>query len=103
MEFPIIEPVPAVGLISPSNIRMVVVFPEPFGPTNPQIVPSGTSNVAFSTAAISPYRLLRFSTAIAGVLMEIPSHKKHSIITELTMSNLEFHNEQASLGLSTYQ
>jgi len=56
-------------------MRIVVVLPDPFGPTKPQIVPSGTSKVAFSTAAISPYRLLRLLTAIAGVLMEIPSHK----------------------------
>jgi hypothetical protein len=29
------ETEPALGLIIPSNMRMVVVLPEPFSPTNP--------------------------------------------------------------------
>ena len=70
-----IDPVPALGLIKPSNIRMVVVFPEPFGPTKPQIVPSGTSNVASFTASTSPYRLLRLLTEIAGEFIVVPSHR----------------------------
>ena len=65
MECPKISPVPPVGVISPRSIRIVVVLPEPFGPTKPQIVPSGTSNVAWDTAIRSPYLLLKSVTDIA--------------------------------------
>ena len=46
-------------------MRIVVVLPEPFGPTKPQIVPSGTSNEACETAMRSPYFLLKSVTEIA--------------------------------------
>ena len=49
-----ISPLPEVGSIKLNNIRIVVVLPEPLGPTKPQIVPSGTSKVAFFTATKSP-------------------------------------------------
>ena len=43
----------------------MVVLPEPFGPTKPQIVPRGTSKLAPFTATKSPYRLVRPETEIA--------------------------------------
>ena len=46
MSSPSTVPVPPVGVINPRSMRIVVVFPEPFGPTNPHTEPSGTSNVA---------------------------------------------------------
>ena len=55
---------------------MVVVFPEPFGPTKPQIVPSGTVKVALLSATKSPYRLLRLLTSIAVILIAEASHKE---------------------------
>ena len=39
-------PPPVVGEIKPSSILIVVVFPEPFGPTKPQMLPIGTSKLA---------------------------------------------------------
>src|SRR5712692_9456891 len=45
---------PAVGSISPHNIRNVVVLPAPSGPTSPKISPRATSMLSRSTAANSP-------------------------------------------------
>ena len=75
IELPMIEPLPSLGLIKPRSIRIVVVLPDPFGPTKPQIVPSGTSKLALFTAKTSPYRLLRLLTEIAGVFIVVPSHR----------------------------
>src|SRR4029079_11792716 len=52
---------PAVGRISPSRHRMVVVFPAPFGPRNPKTPPSGTSRSRPSTALVGGLRNLRYS------------------------------------------
>ncbi|GAA1612554.1 hypothetical protein GCM10009789_78500 [Kribbella sancticallisti] len=41
-------------MISPSNIRMVVVFPDPLGPRNPKTLPAGTSRSIASTATCPP-------------------------------------------------
>ena len=40
------------------TIRMVVVLPAPLAPTKPVIWPAGTSNVTWSTAVVSPNRLV---------------------------------------------
>src|SRR6478672_2427030 len=45
---------------------MVVDFPDPFGPRNPVTIPGCTKKLNPSTASLSPYRLLRFSTSIMG-------------------------------------
>src|SRR5664279_2581467 len=45
---------------------MVVDFPAPFGPRNPVTIPGRTTKFKPSTASLSPYRLLRFSTSIIG-------------------------------------
>jgi hypothetical protein len=50
-------------------MRIVVVLPAPFGPTNPQIVPSGTSKFACETANPDSYFLLRSFTDIAKEVM----------------------------------
>jgi hypothetical protein len=47
---------------------MVVVFPDPFGPTKPQTVPSGTSKVACERALRPPYTLERSFTEIAVLI-----------------------------------
>src|SRR5450756_1517617 len=39
---------------TPMIIRMLVVLPAPFAPTNPAIVPSATRNPTWSTATLSP-------------------------------------------------
>jgi hypothetical protein len=47
---------PAVGLARPRMSRMVVVFPDPFGPRNPVTTPGFTVNDRSFTATVSPYR-----------------------------------------------
>ena len=44
-------------------MRIVVVLPAPFGPTNPTISPSGTENVTPSSATMSPNRRERSSSS----------------------------------------
>ena len=39
-------------------IRIVVVFPEPFGPSSPQMLPRGTSKSKPSTAVCLPKRFV---------------------------------------------
>src|SRR5690349_24940396 len=43
---------------TPMTIRMVVVLPAPLPPTKPVIRPAGTSNDTWSTAVLSPNRLV---------------------------------------------
>src|SRR6516165_12807139 len=46
---------------------MVVVLPAPFGPRNPVILPGSTVKDSWSTASLSPYRLVRpRASIIAG-------------------------------------
>ena len=41
---------PAVGVMNPASMRMVVVLPAPFGPRNPSTSPGFTWKVTASTA-----------------------------------------------------
>src|SRR5215212_2043362 len=50
-------------------MRMVVVFPEPEGPTTPTMAPVGTSRSSPETATKSSNRRVRPSARIAGSLM----------------------------------
>ena len=43
-----------VGDGAPTTVRMVVVFPAPFGPRNPNTSPASTSNDSDSTPTTSP-------------------------------------------------
>jgi hypothetical protein len=45
------------------NMRMVVVLPAPFGPSNPAIVPDGIENDILSTAVIPSYAFTIPSTS----------------------------------------
>ena len=54
---PLMTAFPDVGDRSVQRILIVVVFPAPFGPRNPNIVPSSTSKEISSTAAIVPESL----------------------------------------------
>ena len=63
--------VPAVGGRMPQSMRMVVVFPEPFGPRKPKISPCVTSNEIRSTATRDPKRFSRFLTRIALSLEKV--------------------------------
>src|SRR2546427_13088226 len=57
---------PAVGVISPSSIWIVVVLPAPFGPKRPRISPGWISNDTPSTAVNSPNRFVRPRTSTIG-------------------------------------
>src|SRR5580765_6701612 len=61
---PQIRIVPRVAGMIPARQRSVVVFPAPFGPTNPSTCPDSTVNESSFTATNSPYSLVRASTSI---------------------------------------
>ncbi len=56
---------PAVGVTSPSSIRMVVVLPEPFGPRKAVTVPGVTVKPRSVTASTVPKVLVRPRTSIS--------------------------------------
>ena len=58
---------PPVGLVKPTNILMVVVFPAPFGPRKPKTSPFSTSKLIPSTALILPQIFVSSSTCIAVI------------------------------------
>ena len=60
------ERCPLLGLASPSSIRSVVVFPAPFGPRKPVIVPGSSANDSESTASTEPNRFVNESATTAG-------------------------------------
>src|SRR5450759_2025738 len=62
MSCPATEPVPEVGVIMPQSMRMVVDFPEPLAPRNPNISPFFTQKVILLTAVKSPNFFSRFTT-----------------------------------------
>jgi hypothetical protein len=51
---PPIDTISPVGLVSPVKILMVVVFPAPFGPMNPNSSPCLTSKLRLSPALMEP-------------------------------------------------
>ena len=64
---------PAVAATSPSRQRIVVVFPDPFGPRNPNTPPSGTDRSSPCTATLGAFRHRRYSlrspsTSITAVM-----------------------------------
>src|SRR5205823_3223994 len=54
---------PPDGLISPSRIWIVVVFPAPLAPRTPTISPRGTVNDTSATATVPSNSLRRFRTS----------------------------------------
>ncbi len=61
---PEINAIPDVGKSNVQRMFMVVVFPAPFGPRKPKIVPSSTSKETSFTAVMAPNCFVRFSTLI---------------------------------------
>ena len=64
---------PAVAVTRPSRQRIVVVFPDPFGPRNPNTPPSGTARSSPCTATLGALRHRRYSlrspsTSITAVM-----------------------------------
>src|SRR5579872_6286040 len=61
---PNITTCPAVGRIKPSNIRIVVVLPEPLGPRKPKTSPCITSRCRSLTATSFPNALVNLLVLI---------------------------------------
>src|SRR6266568_8471554 len=57
---------PAVGRMRPTSIRIVVVFPAPFGPRKPKTSPWRSANEALATMVRSPMTFVRFVATSAG-------------------------------------
>ena len=68
---------PPLGGVSPRRIRIAVVLPEPFGPSRPQTVPSGTESERSSRATVDPKRLVMPSSWIRGADIR-PAHYRAS-------------------------
>lgn len=51
---------------------MVVVFPAPFGPRKPWMVPAFTLRLSLSTAVKRPYFLVRLTVSIAESILTRP-------------------------------
>ncbi|MNY36502.1 hypothetical protein D3C86_1709950 [compost metagenome] len=69
MLFPLMIISPCVMDINPTIMRMVVVFPAPLGPRNPNISPFGTSNVKLSMTVVRPIRLVTPRRLTMGSLL----------------------------------
>ena len=63
---------PLVGCASPSSIRSVVVFPAPFGPRNPVIVPGSSANDRSRRRARDPNRFVNDSATTASPTAPAP-------------------------------
>ena len=74
--YPATLPVPEVGGLRVVIIRMVVVLPEPLGPSRPSTEPVGTEKEMPSTAVKSPNLLTRFSASIAAGDDRVPEAGK---------------------------
>src|SRR3984957_10736872 len=64
-------------------MRMVVDFPEPFGPRKPVTCPGQTSKVRSFTAVVFPYRLMRPRASI----IESPRSVVGSDVSPITLRN----------------
>src|ERR1700676_4363259 len=58
--------VPAVGIMNPASMRIVVDLPAPFGPRNPTTSPRPTLKDTLSTAVKVPKRLVSPSISMSG-------------------------------------
>jgi hypothetical protein len=63
---PSINPVPAVGLVNPQSIRIVVVLPAPLAPRKPKIAPERIDVEILFTAFFFPNLFERFLSTISG-------------------------------------
>src|SRR5262252_5627124 len=68
---------PADGASRPMIKRIVVDFPEPFGPRKPVTVPGGMSKFRLSTASVPPYRLVSLRIEIMAPTLRTTVLRKH--------------------------
>src|SRR5262245_59122896 len=72
--------VPELGQRKQVNMRMVVVFPAPFGPRNPTISPFLTSKEMLSTARFREYLFVSSLTLIIRVsFLEVGLRNSHKL------------------------
>jgi hypothetical protein len=72
-----IQIVPWSAFSKPATQRKVVVFPQPDGPRNVTIFPSGMVASIPATAVTSPNRLMSFSIFTSGMSSNPPLSLKH--------------------------
>ena len=65
---PSTEAVPPVGRVCPVSILIIVVLPDPFGPSRPKSAPFSTERVTWSTACTSPYAFDKSCVSITRVI-----------------------------------
>src|ERR1700687_2960787 len=75
MSNPATVAVPLVGVRKQVSMRIVVVFPAPFGPRNPTIWPCLTSNEIWSTAVVCAYFFVSPLTVIIRILFETDAYE----------------------------
>ena len=75
MSNPATVALPPVGVRKQVSMRMVVVFPAPFGPRKPTICPLCTSNEIWSTAVVRAYFFVSPLTVIIRILFETDAYK----------------------------
>src|SRR3954447_10495960 len=75
--------VPAVGIMNPASIRIVVDLPAPFGPRNPSTSPRRTLKDTLSTAVKLPKHLVSPSISISGGRSDVspPSAAPTPVVT----------------------
>src|SRR5664279_606455 len=80
---------PAVGCASPSIMRISVVLPQPFGPSQAKQRPRGTSIVTSSTARICPNRFETCSSWMIASLTGLPAPRRRprSPMTAVTVEH----------------
>src|SRR5579863_4219740 len=75
MSNPATVAVPLVGVRKQVSMRIVVVFPAPFGPRNPTIWPCLTSNEIWSTAVVCAYFFVSPFTVIIRILFKTDAYE----------------------------
>src|SRR5436309_5486870 len=88
---------PDVGLIRPTSMRIVVVFPAPFGPRKPKISPRCSSNETLSTMVLSPMILVRVVAVRVGVICH-PEPAQHGRRTPHVLAARETSHRPAGLA-----
>src|SRR3954451_19599472 len=72
---------PDVGFASVQSMLIVVVFPAPLGPRNPNTSPGSTSKLTPRTASISPNDFLSSSTSITARNIQQRKSSSYGIFT----------------------
>src|SRR5437870_12281840 len=87
---------PAVGRSSVARIRMLVVFPAPFGPMKPKTCPRPTSNDTSCTARVVPKKRYRRRSSMIGKLADGDIRRSWLVLpTDNVEAGFFFHRTKA--------